>query len=198
MGIQGEPLRLLKKTVAEFLKPKFSVLEFGDQWVTAEEPHRLAAELYQELGAGYYVSVDGNGRGTLTFDLNRKVGELLPFLPARHQAFDLVTDFGTGEHIFDQATFWRTLHALTKPGGLIIFDRPSQGYPGHCFWRTDYSTYRDIAEANDYDVLALAPREARHGGECVMGVLRKTHVRKFIIPNQGRYQKLLRPIRGRA
>lgn len=195
MGILLPTEMLVRRVIAECLKPGFTVLEFGDQMVTHCKPHYVARELYKSLGCGHYVSVDGNGRGTVTFDLNRKTSELAEMLKVRQ--FDLVTDFGTGEHIFDQAAFWRTMHLMTAVGGYIVFDRPSQGYSGHCFWRTDLSTYRDIAAANSYDVVGLRAHAGRPNadgtrGELVHGVFRKALAGKFRVPNQGRYQKLLR------
>src|SRR5262245_22979076 len=116
MGIQPEVAALIR---ALPLPKGFSVCELGDQGMCGEPIKRLAKVWYEEWGCGSYESVDGNGRGTLTADLNE---------PLALHPFDLVTDFGTGEHIFDQAQVWRTMHALTKPGGYIAFDRPAQGY----------------------------------------------------------------------
>jgi SAM-dependent methyltransferase len=191
MGIQKEPAAF----VAQLPLPKgFSVCELGDQGMCGEPTKRLARVWYeQELGCGRYVSIDGNGRGTFVADLNLPIDvhsfELVT--DCRMKAFDLVTDFGTGEHIFDQAQVWRTLHDLTKPGGYIAFDRPSQGYGKHCYYITNECLYRDIAAANDYAVLwlerALTPR-----GELIRGVFqRPTTAVPFKVPQQGRYQSSL-------
>lgn len=193
MGILRGTEMLLRRLIQDRFKPGFTVLEFGDQYVTWQTPHYLARELYARHGCGLYHAVDGNGRGTVTFDLNRKASELARLLKVK--GFDLVTDFGTGEHIFDQGQFWRTAHGMIKVGGFFIFDRPSQGYEAHCFWRTDFSTYQDIAAANSYDVIALERHEGRHGGELVRGIFRRTLGGKFRVPQQGRYRKALRPIR---
>jgi hypothetical protein len=198
MGILKPTEELIRRTVNAYLKPGFSVLEFGDQVVTHLNPHVLASALFKSLGCGRYVSVDGNARGTITFDLNRRGAELTAQM--KRPQFDLVTDFGTGEHIFDQGQFWRTLHLVTAVGGVILFDRPSQGYKGHCFWLTDESTYHDIAEANGYQMIEIGVRRGRQNsdsdtfGELVSGAMRKVKGGKFIAPNQGRYRKLLRPI----
>lgn len=194
MGIVAATEEMLRYVIATHLAPGFSVLEFGDQIVTHTKPHYPAHKLYKSLGCGHYQSVDGNGRGTVTFDLNRRGAELAGQLKVK--VFNLVTDFGTGEHIFDQGQFWRTLHMLTAVGGFIVFDRPSQGYPGHCFWRTDPSTYEDIAAANSYQILVLETHPGRHGGELVHGVMRRMLPGKFKAPNQARYKKLLRPIQN--
>jgi hypothetical protein len=181
MGIQKEPAAF----VASLPLPKgFSVCELGDQGMCGEPTKRLAKVWYeQELGCGRYVSIDGNGRGTWTADLNHPL--------VFDQPFDLVTDFGTGEHIFDQAQVWRTLHELTKPGGYLVFDRPAQGYQKHCYYLTNLCLYEDIAAANNYTVVwlqqALTPR-----GELIRGVYRlPLTAAPFRVPQQGRYQASL-------
>lgn len=183
MGILREPAAFVKKLP---LPAGFSVCELGDQWLTYTAPHMLAADWYRERGCGRYESIDGNGKGTLTADLNepldRGIGQ-----------FDLVTDFGTGEHIFDQAQVWRTIHALTKAGGFIAFDRPSQGYPEHCFYNVHECLFRDLAEANGYEVLRLVRGETSRG-ELIRGVFRKIGDEPFQVPQQGRYRKALKGI----
>ena len=180
MGIQKECAAF----VATLPLPKgFSVCELGDQGMCGEPTKRLAKVWYAELGCGRYVSIDGNGRGTCTADLN------LPLLTL--EPFDLVTDFGTGEHIFDQAQVWRTLHGLTKPGGYIAFDRPSQGYTKHCYYVTNECLFRDIAATNAYRVVWLE-HAATPRGELIRGVYqRPSSTAPFRTPQQGRYLESL-------
>lgn len=182
MGILAEPAMFLRKL---HLPEGFAVCELGDQWVTHTDPHLLAADFYRMLGCGRYVSIDGNGRGTVTWDLNLPLKKL--------GTFDLVTDFGTGEHIFDQAQVWRSIHRLTKVGGYIAFDRPSQGYDGHCFYRVDESWCHDIAAANEYREVRFE-RTPTKRGELVRGVFQRTTDNEFVVPQQGRYRKVLRAI----
>ena len=100
-----------------------------------------------------------------------------------------MTDFGTGEHIFDQAQVWRTLHALTKPGGFIAFDRPAQGYEVHGYYNTNECLYRDLADANDYALLWLARGETKRG-HLIRGVFQRSATpAPFRAPQQGRYRK---------
>lgn len=180
MGIQKEPAAFVAKLP---LPKRFRVCELGDQGMCGQGKHDLAKDWYEGLGCGRYVSIDGNGRGTLTADLNKPVTFSAPF--------DLVTDFGTGEHIFDQAQVWRTMHALTKPGGYIVFDRPTQGYAKHCYYLTNECLYQDIASANDYTVLwlekAITPR-----GELIRGAFQRPMSNTpFHVPQQGRYRASL-------
>lgn len=188
MGILAEPLDFVRSLG---LVRGFSVCELGDQWITVGSPHRLAREFYEhDLGCGRYESIDGNGRGTITADLNKP---LVPW-PGK---FDLVTDFGTGEHVFDQRQVWKTLHDLVCVNGFIAFDRPTGGYPGHCYWKADPCVFVDLARANKYEVVQLENAETKRG-TLVRGVFRRTHKGKFKVPQQGRYKKLLRPITGGA
>ena len=184
MGILREPADFVQKLVKD-LPPQFSVCELGDQWVTYGTPHVLARDFYRELGCGRYDSIDGNGRGTITWDLNQKwVGG---------KRYDLVTDFGTGEHIFNQANVWRTLHVLTKVGGYIVFDRPHAGYPEHCYYNIHKCVLEDVAAANRYRVLRLEHAKTVRG-ELWRGVFQKVDSGKFQVPQQGRYRKILTPI----
>jgi hypothetical protein len=186
MGILAEPAEFVR---ALKLPTGFSVCELGDQYIT-HDVRRLASEFYLELGCGRYVSIDGNGRGTFTYDLNK------PLRTNHLGEFDLVTDFGTGEHIFDQATVWKTVHYLTKAQGYIVFDRPTQGYSGnggHCYYNTHECLFNDIAAANDYVVHKLEHQQTTRG-ELIRGVFQKMRRNKFRVPQQGRYKKLLRPI----
>jgi hypothetical protein len=179
MGILKEPAQFVK---ALKLPKGFSVCELGDQWMSGGAK-QLAADWYKALGCGRYVSIDGNGRGTMTADLNRELPVLEPF--------DLVTDFGTGEHIFDQAQVWRTLHGLTKPGGYLVFDRPSQGYPEHCYYRVDECLFRDVAEVNRYKVLELVTAPTPRG-QLIRGVFRRPETSEpFRVPQQSRYESSL-------
>lgn len=161
----------------------FSVCELGDQWVTHTKPFYPSREFYVSLGCTRYEAIDGNGRGTITFDLNRKW--------TRPDQFDLVTDFGTGEHIFNQAQVWRTVHMLTKVGGFIVFDRPSAGYVAHCFYLITPELLRDIADVNGYRIVALEHR-ATDRGELWRGVFQRTSAGNFHTPQQSRYRKSLK------
>lgn len=189
MGILGVPLQMIRDLK---LPRGFSVCELGDQWITEGE-HRPASVFYKELGCSKYVALDGNGRGTHTVDLNRPLpaGPVLQGLG--RDRFDLVTDFGTGEHVFDQCQVWRTIHELTKLDGYVVFDHPCAGYQGHCFYLIQPCVISGMAHTNGYDVIAFE-RSATIRGELIRGVLRKRRADKFVVPQQGRYFKDLTAI----
>jgi SAM-dependent methyltransferase len=166
----------------------FSVCELGDQWMSGLKKPLLAAEWYRTLGCGRYESIDGNGKGTLTADLNLPLAFHVPkYKDAFYRAFDLVTDFGTSEHVFHQAQVWETLHDLTKPGGYLVIDRPSDGYPGHCYYRVDRCLLEDVARVNRYEVIRLETAKTPRGA-LVRAVYRTpAKAAPFVIPQQGRY-----------
>ena len=184
MGVLDHSLEMMRRIP---LQPGFEVVELGDQYITQGE-RRLASDFYRELGCGRYECIEGNGRGSILADLN----EPLDPHPGR---FDLVTDFGTGEHVFDQRQVFETTHSLIGPGGWWVFDRPSQGYPGHCYWLADECVWRDVAEWNEYEIWELETSRTKRG-ELIRGVFRRTTQAEvpFRVPQQGRYRKLLRPI----
>jgi SAM-dependent methyltransferase len=182
VGILKEPAEMVR---ALPLPTSFSVCELGDQWMSGKVA-TLAADWYSDLGCGRYVSIDANGKGTHTADLN------LPVAYLKLGQFDLVTDFGTGEHIFDQAQVWRTIHELTKPGGFIAFDRPSAGYDQHCFYTVHRTLLEDLAAANHYSIAHLSPAVTPRG-QLIRGVFqRPTTAFGFRVPQQGRYASSLR------
>ena len=192
MGILNEPAQF----VADLKLPQgFSVCELGNQFMAGGELDRPASEFYKGLGCGRYEAIDANGQGTLTSDLNRPLPLTVAFThkPIKWmESFDLVTDFGTGEHIFDQGQLWRTIHDLTKPGGYIAFDRPSQGYSKHCFYLITAGLIHDLALANGYVIVKLQNQKTPRG-QLLRGVLRTPrHALPFQHPQQGRYQSSLK------
>ena len=185
MGILREPAQFVKELK---LPVGFSVCELGNQFMAGGELDRPASEFYKGLGCGRYEAIDANGQGTYTADLNLPLcrEDILSW------RFDLVTDFGTGEHIFDQGRLWRTLHHLTKPGGYIAFDRPSQGYSKHCFYLITAGLIHDLALANGYTIKRLEIKKTPRG-QLLRGILRTPRFPlPFQHPQQGKYQATLR------
>lgn len=180
MGILARPLEFIQELS---LPHGFSVCELGDQYITCQGKPYLAIDFYQKIGAGSYRSIDGNGRATILHDLNKPLSE--------KWEHDLVTDFGTGEHVFNQAMVWETVHNLCKRDGFIVFDRPSDGYKDHCFYLIQWNLIAALAHANSYNVIRLE-EEGTSRGVLIRGVLQKTTDHKFVTPHQGRYHKDLK------
>ena len=105
-----------------------------------------------------YRAIDLNGTDAAwRFDLNRP----LPL----DESFDVVTNFGTSEHVFDQAQLFRSMHGLTRPGGLMLHAVPSQGGPDHGFYNYHPTFFHDLAAANGYRLAMLVLMSGGEGGD---------------------------------
>jgi SAM-dependent methyltransferase len=187
MGIGPIPADILRRLP----KPEgFTVIELGDQiWHqgnrrSPEFWQKPARVFYEKLGCSRYESIDGNGGGTILADLNH------PLDPHPGQ-FDLVTDVGTSEHCFDFAQVWRTIHSLCKPGGVIFFEKPHDGFPEHGFYNLQKTLFVDLAGANEYEILELKRHRAPRG-MLLRGAYRKGEDKPFNYPLQGKYHRTLK------
>jgi hypothetical protein len=173
------------------LEPGFTVCELGNQVCRFDKhPPFWAKGWYKHLGCGEYVSLDLNGEATHQVDLNYPI-------PYDIGQFDLVTDFGCGEHLFNQAQVFTTLHDLCKVGGYIAIDRPKNDFEDHGFYLVQNPLLLDICEANGYGLVTFQPytlqKNTTEGtktlGEMLFCVFKKLSGDKFMFPNQGKYQE---------
>lgn len=119
------------------------------------------SDYYEALGFSRYVSIDVNAeRGSLVMDLNTNLAETYGYT----DTFSLVTNNGTGEHIFNQASVFENMHRLTRVGGLMAHVVPFLGtrFANHGFYSFHPGLYFDLAAANGYRIRAMgfADREA--------------------------------------
>jgi len=117
-------------------------------------------ELSARCGGGYlgvtlkavqfrYLALDlFHGVDTRLLDLN------LHFLPDELRGvFDLVTNYGTTEHVINQMLAMKTIHDLARPGGLIHHDLPMGGYHLHGYFNYNPGLFQDLAAANNYEIV---------------------------------------------
>lgn len=136
-----------------------------------------SADYMKSIGYGGYTCIDVNQRhGALQMDLNYLLAEKYDF----HDEFDLVTNNGTGEHIFDQAAVFRNAHALTRPGGVMLHVLPFHNYINHGFYNVQPILFHDLARANQYNILRMSLAN-RDGSEIAFvgdGKIRSTRTLK--------------------
>jgi len=110
-------------------------------------PRRDAQAAYYKLfGFDRYESADlEDDRATYKLDLNRPTAGL--------PKFDVVTDFGTMEHVYDIARVFETMHALLNPGGLALHVVPAFAFPNHGFYTPNPNVFVEFARANGYRVV---------------------------------------------
>jgi len=154
---------------------KRSILEIGPQDIMAApavvgnfiasvepqaaSPHEIAAgfpndgaqatlRFWAALGLTDYSAIDlGDSRANYRLDLNE------PFSLGRQ--FDVITNFGTLEHVINVANVLKGTHDHLADGGLVLYVLPSRGDYNHGFFNFHSTFYRDLAAANGYELVHL-------------------------------------------
>jgi hypothetical protein len=100
--------------------------------------------------AGFqYTALDiFHATNTILFDLNIHAPG-----PDLIEKFDLVMNFGTTEHVFNQLRAFQTIHTLTRVNGICYHDLPMSGYLNHALYRYDPLFFSTVLPANKYKKL---------------------------------------------
>jgi hypothetical protein len=149
-----------------------SCLELGNKREGAKPPYKS----YFEARGIRHVSVDLNGRdGALPLDLRD---------PLNLGTFDLVTNYGTTEHVSEQEPVWRNIADACDV--LFVSVTPSAGeYRGHGMWQPTIGFYVAFAELNGFKIERIAQRE-RSAGRTNTHVRMRRHKRvPFVMPDHG-------------
>ena len=112
------------------------------------KPKASTKPFYNALGLSEYTCIDVNQEhGAIGHDLN------LPFLDkSKYNNFDVVTDFGSCEHVFNVVEAYKTMHNLLKPKGYFIV---AQGVlKGNGYFLFDNSFFSGFAAANNYKIIS--------------------------------------------
>jgi hypothetical protein len=127
--------------------------EFGNQHLH-EFATGPAKTYFKDLGVDH-TSYDLNGEdGALAVDLAMPIGVSDPF--------DVVTNFGTCEHIPQIYTAFLNAHNLCRLGGLMVHAMPYVGHwPGHGFYTFTPEFFLKLAEAARYRVVGVEVNHIR-------------------------------------
>ena len=107
------------------------------------------AHWFYMLGFTRYLAIDVNTRmNAEPMDLNFVLKDRYGF----DEQFDMVTNNGTGEHIFNQASVFENMHNLTKKGGWMLYVLPFQKHCDHGFYNFQPNLFAALAEQNNYIV----------------------------------------------
>jgi SAM-dependent methyltransferase len=66
------------------------------------------------------------------------------------ERFDLATNFGTAEHVFNIGNLFHSIHDALRPGGVALHVLPTFGDIDHGFYNVHPTVYLDLAAANNY------------------------------------------------
>jgi hypothetical protein len=144
--ITPESRQLLKEAMGDREWKGLRVLELGDQLLWPEGTP--AKEWFVSQGARH-VSIDLNGRhGAVPLDLSMPIVD--------PEGFDVVTDFGTSEHVADLYQCWLNIHNLCKVGGLIIHAIPKVGsWPDHGFHYVTMESFKWLSKETGCRIVLL-------------------------------------------
>lgn len=112
----------------------------------AKRNERGAYKPFFESCGFRHVSIDLNGTGDLQLNLTQPID-----VKAIGGPFDVVTNYGTTEHVEEQEPCWRNVHALVKVGGYLISATPLD-WPKHGRWYPSEQWYREFCELNGYEL----------------------------------------------
>lgn len=108
------------------------------------------AKLYYSIIFNYsnYSAIDLHGTSIAQqLDLNQP-------LPIKGQ-HDVIINFGTSEHVFNQYMFFKNMHDVAKSGALLLNLLPNQGDYDHGFYSYHPTFFFDLAEANKYEIIRM-------------------------------------------
>jgi|ERR1700690_282526 len=115
----------------------------GYERLSPESP--LARDLWTWLGFSYAsIDIDGSP-GAIALDLN--FDDVPDVLAGKHQ---LVTNFGTTEHVVNQLNAFKIVHDLAAPGGVMMHNLPSQGGFNHGLINYTPKFFWALARSNNY------------------------------------------------
>jgi len=107
-----------------------------------------AKKIYIGLGV-IHTSIDLNGQhGALILDLSQPI--------TRKFNFDVLTNYGTTEHVAEQYECFRNIHNMVKEGGVMIHGVPKNGsWPGHGRYYFEEIFFSDLAALCNYNIIEI-------------------------------------------
>lgn len=156
-------MQIAVSTITKNLRKNPTVIELGNQRFrysdaclthcektsgkTIRRPVDYVWEFFEDIGFSSYQAIDVNTElKSIAMDLNFNLKEKYSYT----DTFDLVTNNGTGEHIFDQKAVFENMHNLCKVGGVMINVLPFAPWLNHGFYNFNPNLFRDVAAANEY------------------------------------------------
>jgi hypothetical protein len=178
MGVTYQTFEYFQKW---FNKEKHhSICELGDQQFMCCFPYveYTYTRTYFKGLKKDYDSIDLNGLdNSLMLDLNTEI-EI-------KRQYDIITDFGTLEHVSDYYMGFKNTHRLCKVGGLMIHVIPAiNHWPGHGSWRGDRSFYVKLGKYQNYTIRDIHTEPTKispgHPSDQIYIVYEKTEENEFM------------------
>ncbi len=184
MGITAFSIKLLDEVIEK--NNSKTVMELGAQNLYNQPalPAPYAHEYYEAKGLKYECIDLSKENNCIVMDLSipQTIGE----------QYDLVTDFGTSEHVGVDGKHsieayyncWNTKHGLLSVNGVMVNENPKTGnWIGHGFNYVDKGFYELLCEAQGYELIELGEHPAMGNvtdGWNVYCIFRKVNSNPFI------------------
>ena len=141
MGVTLDIRRMEKQIITDY--DGLHWIELGNQW---DWLGRATKRWYVKRGV-QHVSIDVNGRdGSVPLDLNHQI-----HLPTS----DVLTNYGTLEHVKNQYAGWKNAHDLTRPNGIMIHAvMLADNHEGHSRYLYTHSFIAELILLMGYETLA--------------------------------------------
>jgi hypothetical protein len=159
----------------DYFKKSSKIGELGSQFVVGDE--------WGGYGPPYFKNVF-NHLDITSFDYNGENGAVKVNLsnPIDHQfknIYDLITNFGTTEHVKNQYMCWKNIFEMVKEGGFVINEIPKKGsWSKHCKFYFDEETFNSLS--NDFEVIEFKDIFYEGQGNLIYCVLKKIHSDAFL------------------
>ena len=127
--------------------------ELGSQFMNVDGVFKGPAKTYFSSRGIEHESFDLDGQfDSVALDLGVPLEAHSPYLAK----YNLITNFGTTEHVVNHFTCFENIHGMCEPGGLMLHAVPSPGnwqHHGRYYYSQEF--FRQLAAANDYNILFL-------------------------------------------
>lgn len=178
MGLTSTTLKF-EKDVLKKMNLKYNGLNWCELGCQRDMKYGIPAKLiYKRLGVKH-ISFDINGNfGSLKRDLTKTIDKKF------YGLFDVITDYGTLEHIPLQYPAFKNIHDMLKMGGITIHLLPFVGnWENHGLYKYDLEFFRKLAKKAGYEVsrgIVLDKDEFVYPYSLVATVLVKKSKKPFI------------------
>lgn len=171
---------LIRKALEDTRLPISGIVmgELGNQYISSGGISKFY--FLNDVGIRQHISFDLNGLdGSLPLDISKKI-------PGYDSYFDIVTDFGTSEHVSDQYWVFRNVYEFLKIGGIALYTLPQLSYwPKHGYYSYTPDFFESLSENYGYDILYNDVVFVEHGGHRGLScaILRKLSFNNLIDEN---------------
>jgi hypothetical protein len=114
-----------------------------------------ARDFWLWLGFDYAaIDVDGSP-GSIPIDLNFDSAP-----PEAIGKYQLVTNYGTTEHVANQLNAFKIIHDLTSVAGVMVHELPAQGHVNHGLVSYNFNFFWMLSRSNGYKVVLADYRQS--------------------------------------